>query len=112
MGMPVQPNKAVVGSNAFAHSSGIHQDGVIKNRENYEIIDPAEVGVSKSDIILTARSGRAALKFRLEAIGIMVEGEQLNEIYKDFLAMADEIKVVEDEALRVLHRNFSKVVVG
>ncbi len=112
MGMPVQPNKAVVGSNAFAHSSGIHQDGVIKSRENYEIIAPEEVGVSKSDIILTARSGRAALKFRLEALGIIVEGDELNEIYSQFLVMADEIKVVEDESLRVLHRNFSKVMIS
>jgi len=109
MGMPVQPNKAVVGSNAFAHSSGIHQDGVIKSRENYEIIAPEEVGVMKSDIILTARSGRAALKFRLDAIGIMVEGEELDKIYQQFLLMADEIKVVEDEDLRILHRKYQKV---
>ncbi len=109
MGMPVQPNKAVVGSNAFAHSSGIHQDGVIKNRENYEIIDPAEVGVSKSDIVLTARSGRAALKFRLQAIGVNVEGEELNEVYKQFLVMADDIKVVQDENLRQLMREHQKV---
>ena len=109
MGMPVQPNKAVVGSNAFAHSSGIHQDGVIKNRDNYEIIAPEEVGVMKSDIILTARSGRAALKFRLDAIGIVVEGEELNKIYQQFLIMADDIKVVEDEDLRMLHRRYQKV---
>lgn len=109
MGMPVQPNKAVVGSNAFAHSSGIHQDGVIKNRDNYEIIAPEEVGVIKSDIILTARSGRAALKFRLDAIGILVEGEELNKIYQQFLVMADEIKVVEDEDLRILHRKYQQV---
>ena len=109
MGMPVQPNKAVVGSNAFAHSSGIHQDGVIKSRENYEIIAPEEVGVMKSDIILTARSGRAALKFRLEAIGIVVAGEELDKIYQQFLLMADEIKVVEDEDLRLLHRKYQKV---
>ena len=109
MGMPVQPNKAVVGSNAFAHASGIHQDGVIKSRENYEIIAPEEVGVMKSDIILTARSGRAALKFRLEAIGIVVAGEELDKIYQQFLLMADEIKVVEDEDLRLLHRKYQKV---
>lgn len=109
MGMPVQPNKAVVGSNAFAHSSGIHQDGVIKNRDNYEIIAPEEVGVMKSDIILTARSGRAALKFRLDAIGIVVAGEELDKIYQQFLVMADEIKVVEDEDLRMLHRKHQKV---
>ncbi|MGB3464180.1 MAG: 2-isopropylmalate synthase [Cyclobacteriaceae bacterium] len=109
MGMPVQPNKAVVGSNAFAHSSGIHQDGVIKNRDNYEIIAPEEVGVMKSDIILTARSGRAALKFRLDAIGIVVAGEDLNKLYQQFLVMADEIKVVEDEDLRMLHRKYQQV---
>ena len=72
MGMPVQPNKAIVGSNAFAHSSGIHQDGVIKNRETYEIIDPAEVGVNESSIVLTARSGRSALAYRFKNIGFDV----------------------------------------
>ncbi|MCK7538658.1 MAG: hypothetical protein MZV63_50735 [Marinilabiliales bacterium] len=70
--MPVQPNKAIVGRNAFAHSSGIHQDGVLKNRENYEIIDPVDVGIKESSIILTARSGRAALNHRLEAAGLSV----------------------------------------
>lgn len=109
MGMPVQPNKAVVGSNAFAHSSGIHQDGVIKNRENYEIIAPEEVGVQNSDIVLTARSGRAALKFRLAAIGVNVDGEELNTLYKEFLLVADEIKVVQDEDLRQLYRKHQKV---
>ncbi len=109
MGMPVQPNKAVVGSNAFAHSSGIHQDGVIKNRENYEIIAPEEVGVQNSDIVLTARSGRAALKFRLAAIGVNVEGEELDNLYKEFLLVADEIKVVQDEDLRQLYRKHQKV---
>lgn len=109
MGMPVQPNKAVVGSNAFAHSSGIHQDGVIKNRENYEIIAPEEVGVQNSDIVLTARSGRAALKFRLGAIGVNVDGEELNSLYKEFLLVADEIKVVQDEDLRQLYRKHQKV---
>lgn len=109
MGMPVQPNKAVVGSNAFAHSSGIHQDGVIKNRENYEIIAPEEVGVQNSDIVLTARSGRAALKFRLGAIGVNVDGDELNSLYKEFLLVADEIKVVQDEDLRQLYRKHQKV---
>ncbi|MEM9856641.1 MAG: 2-isopropylmalate synthase [Bacteroidota bacterium] len=102
MNMPVQPNKAIVGSNAFAHSSGIHQDGVIKNRDNYEIIDPAEVGVDKSSIILTARSGRAALNFRLGQIGIQLGKDELEEAYQRFLKLADEINVVNDPELKDL----------
>lgn len=89
MNMPVQPNKAIVGRNAFAHSSGIHQDGVLKHRENYEIIDPKEVGVHESSIVLTARSGRAALKFHLDSLGVELEGEALREVYEDFLVLAD-----------------------
>ncbi|EMS34717.1 2-isopropylmalate synthase [Mariniradius saccharolyticus AK6] len=89
MNMPVQPNKAIVGRNAFAHSSGIHQDGVLKHRENYEIIDPKEVGVHESSIVLTARSGRAALKFHLDSLGVELEGDALNEVYEDFLVLAD-----------------------
>lgn len=89
MNMPVQPNKAIVGRNAFAHSSGIHQDGVLKHRENYEIIDPKEVGVHESSIVLTARSGRAALKFHLDSLGIELEGDALREVYEDFLVLAD-----------------------
>jgi 2-isopropylmalate synthase len=85
MNMPVQPNKAVVGRNAFAHSSGIHQDGVLKNRESYEIMDPTDVGIDKNSIVLTARSGRAALKHRLSVLGVEVEGEQLDKIYEEFL---------------------------
>jgi len=81
MGMPVQPNKAIVGSNAFAHSSGIHQDGVIKNRETYEIIDPAEVGVNESSIVLTARSGRSALAYRFKNIGFDVTKNELDYLY-------------------------------
>ncbi|NPA35352.1 MAG: 2-isopropylmalate synthase [Chlorobi bacterium] len=102
MRMPVQPNKAIVGRNAFAHSSGIHQDGVLKNRENYEIIDPAEVGVRESSIVLTARSGRAALKHRLHVLGYEVEGEELNKIYEKFLDLADKKKDITDEDLEVL----------
>jgi len=98
MHMPVQANKAIVGRNAFAHSSGIHQDGVLKNRENYEIIDPAEVGVETS-IVLTARSGRAALRHRLENIGYQIPKHQFEEIYQRFLIMADEKKEVHDEDL-------------
>jgi len=102
MKMPVQPNKAIVGRNAFAHSSGIHQDGVLKNRENYEIIDPADVGVHASEIILTARSGRAALRHRLELLGYLYPKEELNELYDEFLKIADEKRQVEDEDLREL----------
>lgn len=102
MNMPVQANKAVVGKNAFAHSSGIHQDGVIKNRENYEIIDPLEVGVDKSSIILTARSGRAALNYNLKSMGCELTKEELDEAYERFLAMADTLKVIRDEDLKKL----------
>lgn len=89
MNMPIQPNKAIVGRNAFAHSSGIHQDGVLKNRENYEIIDPKEVGVEESSIVLTARSGRAALKHHLNLLGFSLEGADLDEVYERFLILAD-----------------------
>ena len=99
MRMPVQPNKAIVGRNAFAHSSGIHQDGVLKNRENYEIINPADVGVHSSSIILTARSGRAAVKHRLEKLGISIESNELVELYPRFLEMADDRKQINDEDL-------------
>ena len=81
MNMPVQPNKAIVGRNAFAHSSGIHQDGVLKNRESYEIIDPKDVGIDENSIVLTARSGRAALKHRLHLLGIELEKDALNKAY-------------------------------
>ena len=99
MHMPVQPNKAIVGANAFAHSSGIHQDGVIKNRENYEIINPADVGVSESSIILTARSGRAALRYRLQKLGFAVENYDLNFLYDKFIEVADREKEVEEHHL-------------
>jgi 2-isopropylmalate synthase len=99
MRMPVQPNKAIVGRNAFSHSSGIHQDGVLKNRENYEIIDPHDVGVPESLIVLTARSGRAALKHRLEKIGYPMEQEALDQAYEQFLAVADTKKEIYDEDL-------------
>ncbi|MDG3583643.1 MULTISPECIES: 2-isopropylmalate synthase [Galbibacter] len=96
MGMPVQPNKAIVGANAFAHSSGIHQDGVIKNRETYEIIDPADVGVTESAIVLTARSGRAALAYRAKKVGYELTKLQLDEVYKEFLNFADRKKEIDD----------------
>lgn len=102
MRMPVQPNKAIVGSNAFAHSSGIHQDGFLKNAENYEIIDPEEVGIPSSSIVLTARSGRAALKHRLELLGYQPSKPELNLIYENFLILADEKKRVENEDLITL----------
>jgi len=102
MSMPVQPNKAIVGRNAFAHSSGIHQDGVLKNRENYEIIDPKEVGIKESAIILTARSGRAALNHRLQLLGFNLDKEELDEIYHRFLILADKKKEVNDEDIRIL----------
>jgi 2-isopropylmalate synthase len=97
MGMFVQPNKAIVGSNAFAHSSGIHQDGVIKNRETYEIMDPADVGVTESAIILTARSGRAALAYRAKKIGYELTKLQLDVVYQEFLKFADRKKEVKDD---------------
>ncbi len=97
MGMPVQPNKAIVGANAFAHSSGIHQDGVIKNRETYEIMDPEDVGVTESAIVLTARSGRAALAYRAKKIGYDLTKVQLDVAYTAFLSVADKQKEVRDE---------------
>lgn len=97
MGMPVQPNKAIVGSNAFAHSSGIHQDGVIKRRETYEIIDPKDVGVSESSIVLTARSGRAALAYRAKKVGYELTKLQLDTVYENFLKYADVKKEIVDE---------------
>ncbi|TPE46100.1 2-isopropylmalate synthase [Pontibacter mangrovi] len=102
MRMPVQPNKAIVGANAFSHSSGIHQDGVIKNRSTYEIIDPKEVGVDSSSIVLTARSGRAALAYRLQKLGYTLEKEMLDIAYTSFLAVADVKKEVLDHDLHQL----------
>lgn len=99
MNMPVQPNKAIVGRNAFAHSSGIHQDGVLKNRENYEIIAPQDVGIPESSIILTARSGKAALRHHLNRLGYQPEQKALEDIYDRFLPMADGKKNVCDEDL-------------
>lgn len=90
MNMPVQPNKAIVGRNAFAHSSGIHQDGVLKNVQTYEIINPKDVGIDDNAIILTARSGHAALKHHLEALGIDVSDDKLDRIYEAFLKLADQ----------------------
>ena len=105
MGMPVQPNKAIVGSNAFAHSSGIHQDGVIKKRETYEIIDPYDVGVDKSSIILTARSGRAALAFRMKEFGVNLSKKELDEVYNEFLIVADKKKEVTESDFPIMLKN-------
>lgn len=102
MGMAVQANKAIVGENAFAHSSGIHQDGVIKRRDTYEIIDPLEVGVDKSSIILTARSGRAALAYRAKEIGFNLTKKELDFAYQGFLKIADIKKEVNNNDLHGL----------
>jgi 2-isopropylmalate synthase len=97
--MPVQPNKAIVGRNAFSHSSGIHQDGVLKNRENYEIIDPKDVGINESSIVLSARSGRAALKHHLDILNIELGSYDLNEVYDKFLKLADTKKDITNDDL-------------
>jgi 2-isopropylmalate synthase len=97
--MPVQRNKAIVGENAFAHSSGIHQDGVIKNRETYEIIDPKDVGADDSQIILTARSGRAALNYRAGKMNVKLTKEKLEVAYERFLTVADRYNQVDDSQL-------------
>ena len=111
MRVPVQPKKAIVGANAFAHSSGIHQDGVIKNRETYEIIDPREVGIDHSAIILTARSGRAALAYRMKNIGHELTRDELDVFYIDFVKLADQQKEVIDEDLHRLVEMIGKVAV-
>ena len=103
MNMPVQANKAIVGRNAFAHSSGIHQDGVLKNRESYEIIDPKDVGIEDpNSIVLTARSGHAALKHRFQVLGIEMDKEALDHAYQEFLKLADRKKNVTDDDILIL----------
>lgn len=102
MGIPVQPNKAIIGANAFVHSSGIHQDGLIKKRENYEIINPKIIGLDTSKIVLSARSGRAALKHRLIKLGVELDKDKLDTLYKDFLNLADLKKEIFDEDLLYL----------
>lgn len=102
MRMPIQANKAIVGSNAFAHSSGIHQNGLLKNRSTYEIINPEDVGVKPSTLPLTARSGRSALRHHLERLGYAIDKEKLNHIYENFLLLADKKKNVTDEDLKTL----------
>lgn len=102
MNMPVQPNKAIVGKNAFAHSSGIHQDGVLKNLQTYEIMNPKDVGIDDNAIVLTARSGRAAVRHRLSVLGVEVDGDKLNTIYEAFLRLADQKKEIGDDDLLML----------
>ena len=102
MHMPVQPNKAIVGGNAFSHSSGIHQDGFLKNRENYEIIKPEDVGFPSAAIVLTARSGRHALKHHLDRLGHRLEKENLDIVYKQFLVLADSKQGIDDYDLNQL----------
>lgn len=106
MRMPVQPNKAIVGSNAFAHSSGIHQDGFLKNALNYEIINPAEVGADGSRIVLTARSGRSALAHRLQKLGYHYTRNDIDVLYEKFLEVADLKKEVEDEDLHAMAKAY------
>jgi len=109
MRMPVQPNKAIVGSNAFAHSSGIHQDGFLKNRENYEIIRPEDVGFPNASIVLTARSGRHALKYHLERLGFNLDKEELNEAYTRFLTLADnKLDLTDDDLIGLVSFKLAK----
>ena len=102
MNMPVQPNKAIVGRNAFAHSSGIHQDGVLKNVSTYEIIDPKDIGLDTNSIVLTARSGHAALKYRLESHGVHLSKEKLDKVCQEFLLLADKKKEINDDDILML----------
>ena len=102
MRIPVQPNKAIVGANAFAHSSGIHQDGFLKEASTYEIIRPEDVGAGKSKIVLTARSGRSALAYRLQQLNYPFDREDIEQVYEHFINMADRKREVSDEDLKVL----------
>ena len=103
MNMPVQANKAIVGRNAFAHSSGIHQDGVLKNADTYEIMNPKDVGLDDNSIVLTARSGRAALKYRLQVLGVKIDDEKkIDSLYRQFLDLADKKKEVNDDDILML----------
>jgi 2-isopropylmalate synthase len=111
MRMPVQANKAIVGSNAFSHSSGIHQDGFLKNAQTYEIIAPEEVGADGSKIVLTARSGRSALAHRFHKLGFQYTRNDIDVLYAEFLKIADKKKEIEDADLHVLAKNFEVIVV-
>lgn len=110
MRMPVQPNKAIVGANAFSHSSGIHQDGFLKNSETYEIIRPEEVGAETSKIVLTARSGRSALAFRFKNLGYEFNRNDIDTLYEKFVQIADSLKEIHDENLRILAKQFMEKV--
>jgi 2-isopropylmalate synthase len=112
MRMPVQPNKAIVGSNAFSHSSGIHQDGFLKNKLTYEIIDPVEVGAEESKIVLTARSGRSALAFRFQKLGYQYSRNDIDVLYTEFLKLADIHKEIKEENLLQLAKQYQPAVVG
>ncbi|HEY6976266.1 MAG TPA: 2-isopropylmalate synthase [Chitinophagaceae bacterium] len=112
MRMPVQPNKAIVGSNAFAHSSGIHQDGFLKNAQNYEIINPAEVGAGDSKIVLTARSGRSALAHRLQKLGYQYNRNDIDVLYEKFLEVADRKKEVDDNDLHEMAKAYKPEAVS
>jgi 2-isopropylmalate synthase len=111
MRMPVQPNKAIVGSNAFSHSSGIHQDGFLKDTQTYEIINPEEVGADSSKIVLTARSGRSALAYRFQKLGFQFYRNDVDILYDRFLQVADHKKVVEDEDLSEMAAIYQKSTV-
>jgi 2-isopropylmalate synthase len=106
MRMPVQPNKAIVGSNAFSHSSGIHQDGFLKDAQTYEIINPEEVGAEQSKIILTARSGRSALAYRFQKMGYQYNRNDIDVLYEAFLKVADSKKEVREEDLADLANQY------
>lgn len=108
MRMPVQPNKAIVGSNAFSHSSGIHQDGFLKEASTYEIINPVEVGADSSKIVLTARSGRSALAFRFQKLGFAYDRDAVDVLYENFLQLADGKKEIDDHDLASLAKSFNK----
>ena len=110
MRMPVQPNKAIVGANAFAHSSGIHQDGFLKSAETYEIISPEEVGADSSKIVLTARSGRSALAYRFQKLGYQFNRNDIDTLYEQFLHIADQQKEVTDEDLQSLAMHYQEVI--
>ena len=111
MRMPVQPNKAIVGSNAFAHSSGIHQDGFLKDNSTYEIIKPEDVGADGSKIVLTARSGRSALAHRFQKIGYAFNRNDVDVLYKEFLVVADKKKEVKDEDLHEIAKAYHRAEV-
>ncbi len=110
MRMPVQPNKAIVGSNAFSHSSGIHQDGFLKDAQTYEIMNPEEVGADSSKIVLTARSGRSALAYRFQKLGFQFDRNDVDVLYNEFVKVADSKKEVEDTDLEVMAKQYQSKV--